>query len=55
MPSGPFITILKEGRAIHYLGRGLKDPELAILFKNLATRYAAARPASSCCMILLRR
>jgi hypothetical protein len=35
MPSGPFITILKEGRAIHYLGRGLKDPELAILFKNL--------------------
>jgi len=35
LPQGPFITIAKEGDLIRYLGRGLKDPDIAILFKNL--------------------
>lgn len=35
MPLGPFVTIAKDNERIRYLGRGLKDPDISILFKNL--------------------
>jgi hypothetical protein len=35
LPNGPSITIRKEGDRLKYLGSGLQDPEISILFKNL--------------------
>ena len=35
MPAGPYITIQNVGGRIKYLGLGLKDPDLSVLFKNL--------------------
>lgn len=35
LPKGPYITIRKEGDRIKYLGSGLIEPEISILFKNL--------------------
>ncbi len=35
LPRGPYVTVEKKGNRFHYLGRGLKDPHLSLLFKNL--------------------
>lgn len=35
LPNGPYITIQKRGARLAYLGSGLADPHVAILFKNL--------------------
>jgi len=35
LPSGPYISIKKEGDRLQYLGMDLKDPDVTILFKNL--------------------
>ena len=35
LPAGPHITIEKRGSRLAYLGSGLADPHVAILFKNL--------------------
>jgi len=35
LPSGPYMSVKKEGDRIRYLGAGMKDPDVAILFKNL--------------------
>jgi len=35
LPGGPFITIENRGGAIRYVGSGLKDTDLNVLFKNL--------------------
>lgn len=34
-PDGPAMTVKKEGKRAKFLGLGMKDPELAILFKNV--------------------
>lgn len=35
LPDGPAITLKKMGDKIRYIGKGVKDPHLAIYFKNL--------------------
>jgi len=35
LPNGPYITIQKQGPRLAYLGSGLAEPHIAILFKNL--------------------
>jgi hypothetical protein len=35
LPNGPHITIEKRGARLAYLGQGLADPHVSILFKNL--------------------
>ncbi|HOX27996.1 MAG TPA: hypothetical protein PLQ76_02450 [bacterium] len=35
LPDGPAISLKKEGGAIRYLGRGLKQPNLTFYFKNI--------------------
>lgn len=35
LPRGPYMTAIKEGGRIKYLGIGKKNPEVSILFKNL--------------------
>ncbi|MBN1947910.1 MAG: hypothetical protein JW797_19745 [Bradymonadales bacterium] len=35
LPLGPFITIAKEGNRLKYLGKGLRNAGVSILFKNL--------------------
>ncbi|MDP8225336.1 MAG: hypothetical protein P9L99_18385 [Candidatus Lernaella stagnicola] len=35
LPHGPYISLVKEGSGVRYLGTGMKDPNVAILFKNL--------------------
>jgi hypothetical protein len=35
LPNGPHITLEKRGPRLVYLGQGLADPHVAILFKNL--------------------
>jgi hypothetical protein len=35
LPNGPSITIQKSGNGIRYLGSGLQEPDVSILFKNL--------------------
>jgi len=35
LPNGPHITIQKRGARLEYLGSGLADPHVSILFKNL--------------------
>ncbi len=35
LPEGPYITIQKQGDRLRYLGTGLIDPDISILFKNL--------------------
>lgn len=35
LPDGPAVTLKKVGDKIRYIGKGVKDPHLAIYFKNL--------------------
>jgi hypothetical protein len=35
LPDGPAISLKKEGNRIRYLGRGYRDPNVKILFKNM--------------------
>lgn len=35
LPDGPAITLKKVGDKLRYIGKGVKDPHLAIYFKNL--------------------
>jgi hypothetical protein len=35
IPRGPFITLEKRGDVIRYLGKGLRSPDVSMLFKNL--------------------
>jgi len=35
LPTGPYITVRKDGEKFTYLGSGLQDAEISILFKNL--------------------
>jgi hypothetical protein len=35
MPKGPFVTVEKRGDELFYLGKGLQDPDVTFLFKNL--------------------
>jgi len=35
LQDGPSVTIGKQGDRIRYLGRGVKDPDLSIYFKNI--------------------
>ncbi|HPI91813.1 MAG TPA: hypothetical protein PLT09_02435 [Deltaproteobacteria bacterium] len=35
LPDGPFITLEKRGDMVYYLGKGLHEPEISMLFKNL--------------------
>lgn len=35
LPNGPAISMKKEGGALKYLGKGIKNPKLSIFFKNV--------------------
>ena len=35
LPSGPYMSVKREGNQVRYLGLGEKDPGVSILFKNL--------------------
>lgn len=39
LPDGPAVSIKKEGDRIHYLGRGMKNPDLNVLFKNVDAAF----------------
>ena len=34
MPNGPYMTVKREGDLVKYLGWGLQNPDITILFKN---------------------
>ena len=35
LPKGPYITLVKRGDMIYYLGKGLQSPDISMLFKNI--------------------
>jgi hypothetical protein len=35
MPKGPYVTVEKRGDELFYLGKGLNNPDVSFLFKNL--------------------
>lgn len=39
LPKGPVISLKEENGAIRYLGRGYKNPDVRILFKNMDSAF----------------
>ena len=35
LPNGPYVTVEKRGDELYYLGKGLLNPDVTFLFKNL--------------------
>ncbi|MBF0119448.1 MAG: hypothetical protein HQK79_11475 [Desulfobacterales bacterium] len=59
LPKGPYITLEKRGDQIHYLGKGLKSPDVTFFFKNLDSAFLvftaqmSAHQAASECRVLV--